>query len=191
MKIFIGNLISILIIVIVVSSCNNDSNNNNDRSMNNDSIKPLANEEERYNEIGFGLMDNESIGEIRLGIESKKIIELFGQPENKSKSEVQGADGEYHQTWKYIKKGLEFDMIGKQGDQVLNMITITSPCELKTKRNIGIGSTYEEVGNAYRKEINPEFSDTETIIAGSIYGGIVFTFQDTKVKSLFIGASAE
>jgi hypothetical protein len=78
-------------------------------------------------------------------------------------------------------------MVGKPGNQSLNMITITKPCELKTKRNIGIGSTYEEVDNAYRKEINPEFSDTETLTAGSIYGGIIFSFQNMRV----IGASAE
>ena len=71
------------------------------------------------------------------------------------------------------------------------MITITEPCEFKTTRNIGIGSNMEEVQTAYRQEINAKSSNTETIIAGTVYGGIIFNFENKKVKSIFIGASAE
>jgi hypothetical protein len=190
MKITVGNIITILFIVFVFTSCKSGNENTTNGTIN-DSVKPLTNIEDRFNEIGFDLMDTESIGEIRLGLESKKIIQRFGEPEIKSESKLWGNDGEYHQTWEYVKKGIEFDMVGKPGNQSLNMITITKPCELKTKRNIGIGSTYEEVDNAYRKEINPEFSDTETLTAGSIYGGIIFSFQNMRVISIFIGASAE
>ncbi len=31
----------------------------------------------------------------------------------------------------------------------------------------------------------------KTFVAGSIYGGVIFTFDDGKVEQIFIGAAAE
>ena len=45
---------------------------------------------------------------------------------------------------------------------------------------------------AYAAEINREESDLpETVVVGSIYGGVVFTMKNGKVVSIFIGAAAE
>jgi hypothetical protein len=76
-------------------------------------------------------------------------------------------------------------------NQVIGMLTISEPCELKTSRRIGIGSNMEEVKSAYKVAIDPSSSDSETIVAGSVYGGIIFKMENNKVKSIFIGASAE
>ena len=44
---------------------------------------------------------------------------------------------------------------------------------------------------AYKKEISADFGEGQ-IIAGTVYGGIVFWLtEDGKVRNIFVGASAE
>jgi len=127
-----------------------------------------------------------------LNLESKKVIEFLGEPDEKTKAELWGADGAYHQQWTYLKKGIELDIIGELNNNLrVNLITVSEPCKLKTKRNIGVGSSFEDVQNVYKYEINPTISNAEIIVAGTFYGGVVFRFVDNKVQSIFIGASAE
>jgi hypothetical protein len=48
------------------------------------------------------------------------------------------------------------------------------------------------VTNAYSQHINKEDSAPDTcIVVGSIYGGLIFTFKEGKVNTVFIGAAAE
>jgi hypothetical protein len=54
-----------------------------------------------------------------------------------------------------------------------------------------VGSSLEEVTAAYKNDIDPRNNGSETIIAGSPFGGIIFTFEKNKVKSIFLGAAAE
>jgi hypothetical protein len=61
----------------------------------------------------------------------------------------------------------------------------------RTSKGISIGSSYQEVEQAYKDYMNPEFSNRESIVAGSIYGGVVFSFEKGKVKSVFVGAASE
>ena len=44
---------------------------------------------------------------------------------------------------------------------------------------------------AYSDKINADESSDEMIVVGSIYGGMVFSFENGKVKQIFIGAGAE
>ena len=72
------------------------------------------------------------------------------------------------------------------------MISIKSPCDYKTQRGIQIGSSSAEVHRAYKNEINLHDSKSDSsIVAGTIYGGIIFGLKDTIVTSIFIGAAAE
>jgi hypothetical protein len=121
-----------------------------------------------------------------------KMIEILGEPDAKTESELWGADGEYHQTYKYSKKGIDLDIIGeKEANKKINMITIVEPCYYKTLKNVGIGSNFNKVENAYRGQINPQSSDSSKIVVGSIYGGLIFNIKAKKVESIFIGAGAE
>ncbi|MBL8974757.1 MAG: hypothetical protein JNK56_29445, partial [Myxococcales bacterium] len=38
---------------------------------------------------------------------------------------------------------------------------------------------------------DPSGDDAEVFIAGSIYGGVFFTFEADKVREIFLGAGAE
>jgi ribose 5-phosphate isomerase len=67
-----------------------------------------------------------------------------------------------------------------------------APCDLRTWLGIGIGSTYEQTVKAYKDYIDKEMSDKARIVAGSIYGGVIFSFDSKgKVNGIFIGAAAE
>ena len=54
-----------------------------------------------------------------------------------------------------------------------------------------------KVLEAYREEIAQASGDSsvgsrdDTVIAGSVYGGVVFTIKQNKVSGIFIGARAE
>ena len=72
------------------------------------------------------------------------------------------------------------------------MIIIKKPCDYKTQRGIQIGSSDTEVQNAYKNEINPQDSKPHaTIVAGTVYGGIIFDLTNGFVTSIFIGAATE
>jgi hypothetical protein len=134
------------------------------------------------------------VGDLSLGLAQSKVTALLGQPGSKGKSEEWGADGLVHQDWIYKAKGitLNMDQNINLAEQTIFSIRITTPCNFKTKRNIGIGSTYQEVMAAYEKEIDKTATDTSTITVGSVYGGIIFTFnKKDEVNTVFIGAAAE
>lgn len=163
----------------------------------NHDIKSDGAGDDYYLKTGFNLMRKESLGSLQLGLSGTAVRNLLGEPIEKSKQVVWGADGEEHQTWRYKSKGIELDMMGPKNKQVINMITIKKPCTLKTGRNIGIGSTKKEVLKAYKKEINQDNANPEmqtspdAVVAGTIYGGLIFNFQKDQVSTILIGAAAE
>jgi hypothetical protein len=158
-----------------------------------DTVKTAdPNEPKDLAKIGSDLMANESVGPLKLGLTMQKVLQILGEPEYKSKATLWGADGEYHQRWQYGKQDIELDIMGaKSTDKTLNGISVGAPSTFKTPRGIGIGSSIEEVKAAYKNDIDPQSSNGETIIAGSIYGGIMFGITNGKVASIYIGASAE
>jgi hypothetical protein len=144
-----------------------------------------------YAEIGYGLM-KEMVGDLSLGIDDLVVLQRLGEPDKKSAAQIWGADGMEHQRWVYQSKGIELGMIRKGSNQVVDRISLKSPCEYKTQRGIQIGSKVAEVQLAYNNEINPHSSRPEsTIVAGTIFGGILFGIKDSVVNSIFIGAAAE
>jgi hypothetical protein len=134
-----------------------------------------------------------AVGDLSLGLTQSKVIELLGQPDSKGKSEEWGADGLVHQDWVYKAKGitLNMDQNINLAEQTIFSITITSPCTFKTKRKIGIGSTYKEVVAAYGKDIDDYATNKTSITIGSIYGGIMIDFKNDKATRIFVGAGAE
>ena len=144
-----------------------------------------------YLQIGFALM-KENMGPISIGISAEDTLKILGKPEQKSDARIWGADGLEHQSWSYPTQGIELGMVQKEGKQSVAGISIKSPCDFKTQRGIQIGSHAPEVHAAYKNEINPQNSNPEsTIVAGTVYGGIIFGLKDNIVTSIFIGAAAE
>lgn len=180
------------ILIFLAISCNN-SEMIKEQSLTTDS-KNLTevNSNKDFLKIGFELMDKEKLGDISLGLSYNETIDKLGEPEEKTEPEIFGVDGEYHQTIKYNTKGIELELIGeKETDRKINWILIFSPCNFKTNRGVGIGSNYKDVELKYKEEIDHKFSDSVSIVSGSIYGGLIFGFENNTVKTIFIGASAD
>jgi hypothetical protein len=138
--------------------------------------------------------DKEQIGQLHLGIPEKAVKQIIpGQP-TRGPEEKWGADGHYHQEWQYPAGGISLGMVSekKGGLKSIESITITSPSTLQTQRGIGIGSTEAEVVKAYGSFQDAEDSKPgEILVAGSIFGGVMFHFRQGKVDQIFIGAAAE
>ena len=142
----------------------------------------------------FELMASEFFGELKLGLTAAQVVEILGSPETKGETMLWEADGLYHQDWYYPQQGITLYMASETpGErQTVFAIMLTSPSTLKTQRGIGIGDSYTEVMQAYKDEEDPEMSiPDESFIAGSIYGGLIFSFEDGIVKQIFLGSAAE
>ena len=102
--------------------------------------------------------------------------------------------GEIIQDWNYAECGVKIQLSTIDTDvaQAVSSITVAAPSEFKTARGISIGSSEEAVFEAYEDQVDPTISELgETFVAGSIYGGLVFTFEEGKVVKMFLGGGAE
>lgn len=149
--------------------------------------------------VGFAakesdLLAEERIGSLRIGLSGTDLNKSIDCDLKRGPENLWGADGAYHQTWQCPACGLKLGMVSEKqrGMKSIESITVTSPSSLATRRGIRIGSTEHEVRKAYKKDWNREDSThSGSFVAGSIYGGMIFQFQDGKVNEIFLGASAE
>ncbi len=186
-------------IIVILSGCNsNKSSNETGQVINKDTpaVLPADTSKQGVEKDNSPMTEQDfgGVGELTLGLSHTKILELLGQPGSKSKSEEWGADGLMHQDWVYKDKGIVLNMSNEKGQdkQDVFSITISKPCAYKTKMNVGIGSSFQEIMAAYEKNIDKENTDTKTITVGSVYGGIIFNFgKDAKAEKIFVGAAAE
>lgn len=65
-----------------------------------------------YDEIGDKIIQSETIGEISYGLPIKELVKAFGEPEEKTKPEMWGADSKYHQIHCYFKQDIEIFLTG-------------------------------------------------------------------------------
>lgn len=142
----------------------------------------------------FALLKEERIGPLRVDQPAAEAERLIPCPVQRGPVELWGADGEYHQTWTVPACGLTLDLSAAEsaGPQTIRAITLTAPSSWKTARGIGISSTEREVMVAYGRDRNAEESQVGSLfVAGSVYGGLLFTFEAGRVIQIFLGAAAE
>ncbi|NJO45760.1 MAG: hypothetical protein HC835_09060 [Oscillatoriales cyanobacterium RM2_1_1] len=142
----------------------------------------------------FELMNSEAIGDLKINLPADQVLALLGEPESRNQPTFWGADGLYHQSWNYPQQGLRLDMASetRTQSQVIASVTMTAPSALTTKRGIAIGSSYDKVQAAYGMDADLSTPALpEVFIAGSVYGGVIFTFEANQVKQIFLGAGAE
>jgi hypothetical protein len=143
----------------------------------------------------FVLMNSEQLGTLKLGtpLSQLKLPAGCGSPQ-KDEETFWGADGALHQDWVYKACGLELGLVREKNTdpQHLFALTLRAPSRLKTLRGIGIGSTAQAVLKAYAAEYNPaESQKGKTIVAGTVYGGLIFMLKQGKVTEILWGAWAE
>ena len=151
-----------------------------------DSRLSIANDE-------FILMQKERIGNLRIGLSEAKVKQIMNCNLNREPEQLSQADGAYHQEWKYTDCGIVLVMVSdrQNAPKSIYSISTSSPSNLSTKRGIRIGSTRTAVMKAYKSEWNRGDSGSESFVAGSIYGGLIFQFKNGKVSQIFLGAAAE
>lgn len=143
----------------------------------------------------FALMAAEQLGSLKLGlpVAQLKLPAGCGRPQ-KDQEQVWGADGEYHQSWEYKACGLKLGLVREKTNlpQQIFSLTVFAPSALRTRKGIGIGSTAQAALKAYAQDYNAQESKKDqTLVMGSIYGGLIFFLKAGKVKEIFIGAAAE
>jgi hypothetical protein len=138
--------------------------------------------------------EKEQIGKLHIGLSETEVRQIIPGKPIRGAEKWWGADGQYHQEWQYPDDGITLGMVSKKkgGLKSIESLTITSPSILQTQRGIRIGSPEAEVVKAYGRFQNAEESKPgELFVAGSIFGGVMFDFQQGRVNRIFIGAAAE
>lgn len=145
----------------------------------------------------FDLLGNESLGQLRLGLSEHQMRAIVPGEPQKGEDVLWAATDEYGQEWHYPAQGITLQMMSATpgGEKAIGSITITAPSTLKSRRGIAIGSSQADVLQAYGELRAPDaegFGQPGKIfVAGSIFGGMIFTFSDDKVSEIFLGAAAE
>jgi hypothetical protein len=140
------------------------------------------------------MLKAEGLGELRLDLPEKAVLKLLGPPAKRGALVFQEADGNYVQDWHYPDKGIDLLMSAgekKSGAKTIANITASAPCTFATRKGIKIGDAESVARKAYAEHADREMSDPDTLVVGSIYGGIIFNFTKGKVNRIFFGAAAE
>lgn len=143
----------------------------------------------------FVLLNSEQFGSLKLGqsLAQVKLPAGCGSPQ-KEEEKFWGADGALHQDWEYKACGITLGLIRDKNTDPHRVFSLSlkAPSRLKTQRGIGVGSTAQAVLKAYAAEYNSAESQAgKTIVAGTVYGGLIFFLKQGKVTEIFLGAAAE
>lgn len=145
-------------------------------------------------DTGSDLLATERLGELAVGMDAVRVAELLGEPKTRGEPMMSEADALFHGIWRFPAQGITLDMVADtaDGEQAIASARCGLSCKLATQREIGIGATYEEVAEAYSDVQDEEGSEAPfNFVAGSLYGGLVFSFEEGKVIQIFLGAAAE
>lgn len=136
----------------------------------------------------------DAMGALQTGLDDADVIRVLGEPERKDGREEEAATGDIVDLWHYPAKGIVLTMVSKTmtSPQSISGISIDPPCTLATRMGIAIGSTRDEVRDAYGTLEDPEVRGTpERFIVGTLYGGLFLEFEGDAVASMYLGAGAE
>jgi hypothetical protein len=135
------------------------------------------------------ILDVEAIGPLRFGAGDAEILKLMGPPADQSPPEEEGATGGYYSAWSWpgVTLGMTADKPG--GPWKARSIEVAAPSKLATKAGIHVGSTRAEVESKYRPG-QMDRHEPESLLVGSPYGGLYFTFKDGLVTSMAVGVFA-
>jgi len=142
----------------------------------------------------FALLKAERIGPLRIGLPEGEVARGIACKPRRGPVTRWEADGDSHQEWAYPDCGITLDMIATTPKEAwaIGAITLTRPSPWKTRRGIGIGDTERAVMAAYGRDRSAEDSAPgKNFVAGSVYGGLMLTFEGGRVTRIFLGAAAE
>jgi hypothetical protein len=138
------------------------------------------------------ILEWETIGALKLGMDEAKVIKLLGAPKKKSFPIEEGATGEYVSDWEWPAQGLVVGMAAEMRTAPFHVrsIEVVAPSTFMTSRGVAVGMALEDVPSRYLRNIDEGRDDPNEYLVGSVYGGMLFTLKDKKVASIFLGAMA-
>lgn len=142
----------------------------------------------------FSLIREESFDGLKLDMEIAELTSLIDCGAIKGEPVFWEGIGEIIQEWDYPECGVKLQMSTADPNvsQIVSSIAISAPSKLTTARGIHIGSSESEVMAAYADYEDTEHSAPgESFMAGSVYGGLIFSFEDDQVVRMFLGAGVE
>lgn len=140
----------------------------------------------------IAVLEGESLGGVKPGMEAKEVEKLVGKASKKGKAVAEEATGETVATWEWKKAGLRVTFSDAKKKPVARMISLGAGAKLKTQKGVGIGSTLEELDAAYSEVRRPPDGEDQTqFIVGTMYLGMSFELKDGKVVAVYWGALAE
>ncbi len=142
----------------------------------------------------FCLLREERIGPLYIGLGEKDAVAAIPCPVSKGKESFLEATDDWGQKLSFPACGIELDMVSstKGGSKSITAIVVSQPSELATSRGIRVGSTEDEVMTAYQPFLDRSATRRgKTVVAGSIYGGLIISIAQGKVSEIFLGAVAE
>jgi hypothetical protein len=139
----------------------------------------------------FSVMHAEGFGALRIGMKEAEMLAALPGAKAQGECAPSEVDGGSYRWFRDAKAGVDI-VVSCDGDKPVGSIHVVAPSTLTSRRGIGLGATAEAVTKAYADVLSREEPPTEDgIVAGSIYGGLVFSLKDGKVTEMFLGAMAE
>lgn len=192
-------IIKVVALAIAVTACSEpaeDSVSKHDSVRSNFSLASVTTSEviSQSDIDEFSLIREESFDGLKLDMEIAELTPLIDCGAIKGEPVFWEGIGEIIQEWDYPECGVKLQMSTADPNvsQIVSSIAISAPSKLSTARGIHIGSSESEVMAAYADYEDTEHSAPgESFMAGSVYGGLIFSFEDDQVVRMFLGAGVE
>jgi hypothetical protein len=133
-----------------------------------------------------------SFGWLKGGLPISALAARLGAPEHVGETFEEGATGDVIHERSYPSAGVVVTAVKSGDEEHVRDFTLSAPFAEKSARGVGIGSSEAEVLAAYADCLEG-FSTVpgEKAVAGTVFGGVFFFFEDGVVTSIFVGAGAE
>ena len=131
---------------------------------------------------------------LSLDMTVEQVVAVLGEPDEKTEREEEGATGDVLSFWRFDEHDVRIAMgsSGWDGPPKSMRIIIAKGSTFAAPHGFSIGSPRSEIEDFHGDDYDRDFTDETTFVAGSIYGGIVYDFdEDNQVVEIFIGPFAE
>lgn len=131
------------------------------------------------------LMEEESLGGIKLGMTEQEAIAILGNPLKTSNGEFEGEYGYIYSS--YFYDGLSVGLVDKGNGKIVNNIRVSRNHPAETSRGIKIGNTKSDVKEIYADIIDPSLFPSESMWdLGLRFHGLRFYFEQHPTKGIYI-----
>jgi hypothetical protein len=138
----------------------------------------------------YSFYDDEAIGPLRAKMSDKELIAVLGKPRAKQAPSEEAATGAWVSSWRWAGASALMVADTKQGPWHARDVSVTASASYATKRGIHVGSTRAEAERLYPRSPDDQQQDPNVYVVGSVYGGMLFTFEHDRVVAISLGVFA-